>query len=117
MPESDYLKFLQKQLKRKQKGSKRYYKLRNQIQKEYEHLSNKKIDETSKLIHYLTHNYDIIYFQDEQISKWRKFNFGKQIQHSYLGRVKAKLVSLENDKSFKISKWSQLQNFAQIAAA
>ena len=111
VPESDYLKFLQKQLKRKQKGSKRYYKLRNQIQKEYEHLSNKKTDETNKLIHYLTKNYDIIYFQDEQISKWKKFNFGKQIQHSYLGRVKAKLVSLENDKSFKISKWSPTTKF------
>lgn len=109
--ESEQLKFLQKQLHRKQKGSKRYYKLRNQIQKEYEHLSNKKTDETNKLIHYLTHNYDTIYFQDEQISKWKKFNFGKKIQHSYLGRVKAKLVSLENDKSFKISKWSPTTKF------
>ena len=63
----------------------------------------KKTDETNKLVHYLTHHYDIIYFQDEQISKWKKFAFGKQIQSSYLGRVKAKLVSLENDKSFKIS--------------
>ena len=111
VPESDYLKFLQKQLKRKQKGSKHYYRLRNQIQKEYEHLSNKKTDEANKLIHYLTKNYDIIYFQDEQISKWKKFNFGKQIQSSYLGRVKAKLVSLENDKSFKISKWTPTTKF------
>lgn len=124
VPESDYLKFLQKQLKRKQKGSKRYYKLRNQIQKEYEHLSNKKTDETNKLTHYLTRNYDIVYFQDENISEWKKkkhskktgkkvnyFSFGKQIQSSYLGRVKAKLVSLENDKSFKIFKWSPTTKF------
>ena len=113
VPESDYLKFLQKQLKRKQKGSKRYYKLRHQIQKEYEHLSNKKTDETNKLIHYLIKNYDIIYFQDEQISSWRKFSkgFARNIQHSYLGRVKARLVSLENDKSFKISKWSPTTKF------
>ena len=124
VPESDYLKFLQKQLKRKQKGSKHYYKLRNQIQKEYEHLSNKKTYEANKLIHYLTKNYDVIYFQDENISEWKKkkhnkktgkkvncFSFGKQIQSSYLGRVKAKLVSLENDKSFKISKWSPTTKF------
>ena len=39
------------------------------------------------------------------------FSFGKQIQSSYLGRVKAKLVSLENDKSFKISKWSPTTKF------
>ena len=122
--ESEQLKFLQKQLHRKQKGSKRYYKLLRQIKCEYEHLSNKKTNETNKLIHYLTHNYDIIYFQDENISEWKKkkhskktckkvncFSFGKQIQSSYLGRVKAKLVSLENDKSFKISKWSPTTKF------
>ena len=124
MQESEQLKFLQKQLHRKQKGSKRYYKLLRQIKCEYEHLSNKKIDETNKLISYLTKNYDIIYFQDENISEWKKkkrnkktgkkvncFSFGKQIQSSYLGKVKAKLVSLENDKSFKISKWSPTTKF------
>ena len=98
-------------LSKKQKGSKHYYKLLKQIRREYEHLSNKKADETNKLVHYLTKNYDIIYFQDEQIAKWKKFNFGKQIQSSYLGRVKSKLVSLENDKSFKISKWSPTTKF------
>ena len=122
--ESEQLKYLQKQLHRKQKGSKRYYKLLRQIKCEYEHLSNKKKDETNKLIHYLTKNYDIIYFQDENISDWKKkkhskktgkkvncFSFGKQIQSSYLGRIKAKLVSLENGKSFKISKWSPTTKF------
>lgn len=122
--ESEQLKFLQKQLHRKQKGSKRYYKLLKQIKCEYEHLSNKKADETNKLISYLLKNYDIVYFQDENISEWKKkkynkrigkkvncFSFGKQIQVSYLGRVKAKLVSLENDKSFKVSKWSPTTNF------
>jgi len=122
--ESEQLKFLQKQLHRKQKGSKHYYKLLKQIRCEYEHLSNKKTDETNKLIHHLTKNYDIIYFQDESISEWKKkkhsrktgkklncFSFGRQIQSSYLGRVKAKLVSLENDKSFKISKWSPTTKF------
>lgn len=114
--ESEYLKYLQKQLHRKQKDSKRYWRLRNQIRKEYEHLTNKKIDATNKLIHYLTTNYDTVYFQDEQISKWKKKkkskktgkkcgnSFGRQIQCSYLGRVKAKLVSMEGIKSFKISK-------------
>ena len=115
--ESEQLKFLQKQLHRKQKGSKRYYRLLNQIRREYEHLSNKKTDESNKLISYLKKNYDMIYFQDEMIAKWSKkkhskkngiksgFSFGKTVQHSYLGRVKSKLASLEKDgKSFKISK-------------
>lgn len=115
--ESEYLKFLQKQLHRKQKDSKQYWKLRSQIRKEYEHLTNKKVDATNKLIHYLTSNYDTVYFQDEQIAKWKKKkklkktgkkcgnSFGRQIQCSYLGRVKAKLVSMEGTRSFKISKF------------
>ena len=115
--ESEYLKFLQKQLHRKQKDSKRYWRLRNQIRKEYEHITNKKVDATNKLIHYLTSNYDTIYFQDEQIAKWKKKkhskkngkkcgnSFGKQVQCSYLGRVKAKLVCMEGTKSFKIDKF------------
>jgi len=115
--ESEQLKFLQKQLHRKQEGSKRYYRLLNRIRREYEHLSNKKTDESNKLIHHLKTNYDVIYFQDEMISKWKKkkhssktgrkcgFSFGRQIQNSYLGRVKANLVSLEKDnEAFKIPK-------------
>ena len=107
--ESDYLKLLQKKLSKKQKGSKRYYKCLNQLQKEYEHLTNKKNDDSNKLIAYLIKNYDVIYFQDEQISTWRKFSkgFARNIQHSYLGRVKAKLIELQKaNRTFEISKWS-----------
>ena len=107
--ESDYLKFLQRKLSKKQKGSKRYYKCLNQLQKEYEHLTNKRNDDSNKLILYLKKEYDIIYFQDEQIAKWRKFNrgFAKNIQHSYLGRVKAKLRELsKSERAFEISKWT-----------
>ena len=125
VPESEQLKFLQKQLHRKQEGSKRYYKLLNQIRREYEHLSNKKTDEANKIVHYLKTNNDVIYFQDEQIANWKKkkrnkknekvnhrLSFGKQIQSSYLGRVKKKLVSLEKEgKSFKISKWKATTKF------
>lgn len=112
--ESEYLKFLQRKLHKKQKSSKRYYKCLNQLQKEYEHLTNKKNDDSNKLIAYFLKEYDVIYFQDEQISKWRKFNkgFARNIQHSYLGRVKAKLVELQKTgRSFEISKWSPSTKF------
>lgn len=112
--ETEYLKFLQRKLYKKQKNSKRYYKCLNQLQKEYEHLTNKKNDDSNKLIAYLLKNYDVIYFQDEQISKWRKFNkgFARNIQHSYLGRVKAKLIELQKTgRSFEISKWSPSTKF------
>ena len=115
--ESEYLKFLQRQLHRKQKNSKRYWRLRNQIQKEYEHLANQKKDIANKTLSKLQKENGIIYFQDEQISKWKRkkrskrfrktvFSFGKQIQASFLGRIKAKLLRLEKDgKAFMISKW------------
>jgi transposase len=106
--ESDYLKFLSRKLAKKQKGSKRYYRTLSQVQKEYEHLSNKRDDDSNKLIAHLLKEYDVIYFQDEQISAWRRFSrgFAMNIQHSYLGRVKAKLVELEKTgRSFEISKW------------
>ena len=123
--ESEQLKFLQRKLAKKQKGSKRYYRLLNQIRREHEHLSNKKTDEANKLVHYLKTNYDVIYFQDEQITNWKKkkrnkkngkvnnrLSFGKQIQHSYLGRVKSKLISLEKEgKSFMFSKWKATTKF------
>lgn len=130
VPESEQLKFLQKQLHRKQEGSKRYYRLRNQIRREYEHLSNKKTDTSNKLIHYLRTNYDVIYFQDEQIANWQKkkrnkkngkvnnrLSFGRQIQHSYLGRVKSKLVLMERKKEnlSKCPNGYRLQNSVLVA--
>jgi len=118
--ESDYLKFLMRKLAKKQKNSKRYYKTLNQLQKEYEHLTNKKNDDSNKLIAYLLKNYDVIYFQDEQISSWRKFNkgFAKNIQHSYLGRIKQKLVELQKvNRSFEISKWSPSTKFCPMCGS
>ena len=112
--ESDYLKFLQRKLTKKQKGSKRYYRCLNQIRKEHEYLSNKKNDDSNKLISYLLNNYDVIYFQNEQVSNWRRFNrnFAKNIQHAYLGRIKAKLLRLQKlGRSFEISKWDPSTKF------
>lgn len=118
--ESDHLKFLQRKLSKKKKGSKRYYSCLNQLQKEHEHLSNKKDDDSNKLISYLLKNYDVIYFQDEQISKWIKFNhnFARNIQHSYLGKVKAKLKELQKvNRSFEISKWSPSTKFCPVCGS
>lgn len=118
--ESEKLKFLQRKLSKKIKNSKRYYKCLNQLQKEYEHLTNKKNDDSNKLISYLLKNYDMIYFQDEQISKWIKFSkeFARNIQHSYLGRIKAKLIELQKYKrSFEISKWSPSTKFCPQCGA
>lgn len=129
--ESEYLKFLQRKLAKKQENSKRYYRCLNQLQKEYEHLTNKKNDDSNKLVAYLLKNYDVVYFQDENLAEWKKkkhskktgkkinsFSFGKEIQHSYLGRVKSKLVELQkNNRAYKISKWLPTTQFCPNCGA
>ena len=91
--ESDRLKTLQRELFRRVKGSKNRNKTIKLIQREYQKLSNKKQDRANKIVHRLK-RYNRIYMQDEQIANWHKGLFGKQVQHSCLGTVKAKLKLL-----------------------
>lgn len=109
--ETDYLKFLSRKLnkrgkKKNEKKSRRYCRCLRQLRREYEHIANVRKDMSNKIYHRLTTDYDIIYFQDEQIKGWQKGLFGKQVQSSCLGSLKQRLVALEaSGRSFKISKW------------
>ena len=109
--ETDRLKFLSRKLNRRgkkknEKGSKRYYSCLRQLKREYEHIANVRKDMANKIYHKLVTDYDVIYFQDEQIKNWHKGLFGKQVQSSCLGTLKQRLVALETSgRSFKISKW------------
>ena len=111
MRETDRLKFLSRKLNRRgkkknEKGSKLYYRCLRQLKREYEHIANVRKDMANKIYHKLVTDYDVIYFQDEQIKNWQKGLFGKQVQSSCLGELKQRLVSLEaSGRSFKISKW------------
>jgi len=53
--------------------------------------------------------YETIVIQDEQIANWHKGRFGKQVQHSCMGLVKAKLKALPQtivlDKWIPTTKW------------
>jgi putative transposase len=89
--ETERLKRLQKQEARRKKGSSNKYKTRCLINKEYQKLSNRKEDLANKIVAELL-QHETIYMQDENLQGWKKFNFGKQIHHSILGRVKAKLM-------------------------
>ena len=109
--ETDYLKFLSRKLNRRgkkknEKKSRRYCRCMRQLKREYERLANKRKDTANKIYHRLTTDYDVIYFQDEQIMGWQKGLFGKSVQSSCLGALKQRLVALETSgRSFKISKW------------
>ena len=91
--ESDRLKRLQREMFRRVKGSNNRLRTVNQIQREYLKLSNKKKDKANKIVSKLK-AYDCVVMQDEQIASWHKGWFGKQVQHSYLGLVKAKIRAL-----------------------
>lgn len=88
--ESDRLKRLQRRLNLKQKGSKNRKKLVNKIKIEYQKMNNKKKDLTNKIIHQLD-QYSLIVIQDEMLASWHSGFFGKQIQHSVLGKIKEKI--------------------------
>lgn len=109
--ETDRLKFLSRKLnkrgkKKNEKGSKRYYRCLRQLKREYEHIANVRKDMANKIYHKLVTDYDVIYFQDEQIKGWQRGLFGRQVQSSCLGTLKQRLVALEaSGRSFKISKW------------
>ena len=106
--ESDRLKKLQKEMFRRVKGSNNRFKTINLIQREYLKLSNRKQDKANKIVHKLK-AYSTIVMQDEQIANWHKGWFGKQVQHSCLGLIKAKLKALPQtiilDKWIPTTKW------------
>ena len=106
--ESERLKKLQRKLAKATKGSNNWYKLKLQVQKEYEHIVNKRNDVANKIVNFLLTNYSTVYFQDEMIQAWHHGIFGKQVQNSCLGRVKAKLKTSPNaimiERSFPSTK-------------
>ena len=108
--ESEKLKKLQRKLDRQIKGSNNRYKTIKKIRKEYIHITNKKNDIANKLVHDLLSIADIIVMQDEQIESWRQTtNSADKIQHSILGRIKARLSYSDRvvilDKYFPTTKY------------
>lgn len=91
--ESERLKRLQRQMFRRAKGSNNRYRTRLLIQKEYQKMTHRKQDAANKIVSKLK-KYDTIVMQDEMIAVWHSGLFGKQVQHSCLGLLKAKLKRL-----------------------
>lgn len=95
VPESERLKRLQKQMAKKQKGSKNWLRKVEQARKEYQKITNRKNDLANKIVHEFN-QYQTIVIQDEQLQNWHKNGHGKAVQHSTLGRVKSKLKQMPN---------------------
>lgn len=96
--EPERVKRLRKKLNRQVKGSNKYRKTWSLINREMEKLSYKKNDAAQKIVHELKKN-EYIFFQDENISSWRKKDSvargSKKIHSGILGRVKAQLKNCE----------------------
>ena len=87
---------------RRTKGSNNRYKTIKKIQREYQKISQRKQDKANKIVSKLK-TYKTIVIQDEQIANWHKGIFGKQVQNSCLGLVKAKLKQLP--QTIILDKW------------
>ena len=101
LKEPECLKKLQKSLARKRKTetnkkhSNQYKSVQRKLEQEYQHLANIKNDKANKLCHKLQ-SYKQVVIQDENLRGWHKCGHGKAVQHSILGRVKAKLKTMGN---------------------
>ena len=91
--EGERLKRLQRQMFRRVKGSNNREKTIRLIRREYQKMANRKQEKANKIVSKLR-KYDTIVMQDEMLAGWHKGLFGKQVQHSCLGLLKAKLKRL-----------------------
>ncbi|MBQ4469724.1 MAG: transposase, partial [Synergistaceae bacterium] len=92
--ESERLKKCQRLAARRVKGSSNWFKAVQLLRKEYQKLDNRKNDAANKIVHELL-QHERVYMQNENLKGWHKGLFGRKVQHSILGRVKAKLMKSE----------------------
>ena len=92
--ESERLKKCQRLIARRKKGSNNRYKAVKLLRRAYQKLTSRKRDAANKIVHDLL-EHERVYMQDENIKGWHKSLFGRTVQHSVLGLVKAKLMKSE----------------------
>ena len=93
--ESERLRRLQRELARRTKRSNNWLRTQRRIGREYEKMTNRKNDAANKIVAELK-SYDNVILQDEQLAHWHKTGHGKKVQHSILGRLKTKIMALDN---------------------
>ena len=101
--EPEHLKRLQRKQHRQKKGSNSRRRTIHRIQKTHQRLVNRKNDKANKIVADLNSRFGLIYIQDENLSGWQKTGHGKAVQHSCLGRVKARLKTQDN--VYVVNRW------------
>lgn len=95
--ETNYIKRLSRKINRcwirnGKKHSANNKKCIMKLRRAYERLANQKADLAHKIVHEILSSYDFIAIQDEMLKNWHKGLFGKQVQHSCMGLIKAELI-------------------------
>lgn len=98
--ETERLKKLQRKFAKQEKRSKGRAKTMRLIQIEYQKMTNRKNDAANKIVHEIL-KYKHVYMQDENLNGW-KIHHGRAVQHSVLGRIKAKL---KPKAAYVLSRW------------
>ena len=93
--ETERLKRLQRKMLKQVKGSNNRNRTRSLIQVEYQKITNRKRDISNKIVAELK-QHEMVVIQDEQLKFWKENHHGKAVQHSCLGRIKAKLKAMDN---------------------
>ncbi len=98
VPESKAAKLASKRVNKslKRNGntkSRNHYKRVQALRRAYERNANRRKDAANKAAHDILVENDFIAIQDEMIHNWHSGLFGKQVQHSAMGYIKAKLKS------------------------
>lgn len=96
VPETNAVKIASKKLNKAykrngEKKSQNHKKRQEKLRRAYERQNNRKADIANNIVHKLLCDYDLVAMQDEMISGWHHGVFGKQVQHSAMGYIKAKL--------------------------
>ena len=89
--ESERIRKCQRLIARRKQGSSNRYKAKKLLRRAYQRLTSRKKDTANKIVHELL-EHERVYMQDENLSGWHKGLFGRTVQHSVLGLVKAKLI-------------------------
>ena len=95
LQETESMRKLHKKMARQKKDSKQYDKSCELLRKKYDKLGRIKDDFADKFVKELK-SYDKVVIQDENLKGWHKGSHGKAVQHSVLGRVKARLKKQSN---------------------
>ena len=72
------------------------------LRRAYERESNRRQDKANKAVHEILSSNDFVAIQDEMIHNWQAGLFGRRVQHSAMGYIKAKLKS--NLKTYVVSR-------------